>query len=826
MILEQLELEQSMMDSGKFKYLQNADKKLHNDFESTHVQMIIKHIIFEFGEHIQAKLDEYNEVNKSIKKKGALYDLLSREINTYNPNYEGKQQRYITAELLSYSATRYILNGLISGDKRNDSTVFSIGTNVNDNLSVDDKLSDNAVVAVGHFLVNEFVDKYSNFAELYTGYFWTFKGKKLKRTDHPVNIIRPTDEYIKLVAENRDLIAELSNDMLPMITKPVDWDHEGNNGGYYSSELKRDMVKPSGVGRKPNDGCKVNDKVIRALNATQSTPWRVNGWLLDILVKLTKNPHHKLTKIFPHDIPKVAKCSIDVKKKDKTPEEKLLANEYYDKYNYSVKKRQKKSSLDLSRIAAISQAERFRQYDEIFFPFDIDYRDRFYSIPMSGLNIQGSDTCKALVEFANGKPIKTERGLFWYKVNLAALCGQDKLTLEDRVKWCDNNESLIKAVANNPLDTIDIWCEFDKQLQGLVACKGYADYLEDPKVLLRVPVALDGTCNAMQHLSAITRDPVVAEHVGLIPTPTKGDLYTHVLRGVETILIAMDDELSQLWLSSMLVKRDLTKTPVMIRSYGAVIGTVKEHCIELIMDSYMDDDKSIHATEHFKGYNPSGNPESKKLGHEFAGDEMAQIIWDAMVKYMAGPMAFMLWSQQCASVLGKAGLTVTWYNAAGMLCEHKPRKSKIDEVKITVEGHRIKYKRNVVLDDIKSTKLKSSVAPNLIHGQDASGLVLTVCECLDHDVTDFALVHDSYATHADDSQVMIDSIKYSWVDMYQDNNWMQIWWDRWAKQIDEVAEKLIAAGKKPKVTSKDLPDVLILGNLEAKSVLTSDYFFA
>ena len=59
-----------------------------------------------------------------------------------------------------------------------------------------------------------------------------------------------------------------------------------------------------------------------------------------------------------------------------------------------------------------------------YFPHSLDFRGRAYPIPPH-LNHVGSDLCRGLLLFAEGKPLG-ERGLFWLKVHLANLMGQDK----------------------------------------------------------------------------------------------------------------------------------------------------------------------------------------------------------------------------------------------------------------------------------------------------------------------------------------------------------------------------------------------------------------
>lgn len=54
------------------------------------------------------------------------------------------------------------------------------------------------------------------------------------------------------------------------------------------------------------------------------------------------------------------------------------------------------------------------------------------------LNHLGSDFCRGMLSFAEKRPLG-ERGLWWLKVHLANLCGQDKLSFDGRVEFIDQN---------------------------------------------------------------------------------------------------------------------------------------------------------------------------------------------------------------------------------------------------------------------------------------------------------------------------------------------------------------------------------------------------
>ncbi|MDV7397374.1 DNA-directed RNA polymerase, partial [Arthrospira platensis SPKY1] len=79
----------------------------------------------------------------------------------------------------------------------------------------------------------------------------------------------------------------------------------------------------------------------------------------------------------------------------------------------------------------------------------MDWRGRVYAIPM--FNPQGNDMVKGLLTFAKKVPVGIDGG-YWLAVHGANCAGIDKVSLEDRVKWVNDNEANIIASAEAPLD--------------------------------------------------------------------------------------------------------------------------------------------------------------------------------------------------------------------------------------------------------------------------------------------------------------------------------------------------------------------------------------
>ena len=62
----------------------------------------------------------------------------------------------------------------------------------------------------------------------------------------------------------------------------------------------------------------------------------------------------------------------------------------------------------------------------------------------------GHDICRGLLLFAESKPLG-ERGLFWLKVHVANMVGNDKISLQDRATFTETHLEDVFDSADNPL---------------------------------------------------------------------------------------------------------------------------------------------------------------------------------------------------------------------------------------------------------------------------------------------------------------------------------------------------------------------------------------
>ena len=790
----QRDFEEYTAQLGTDKILDAAEDTT-KDFESNHLKKIVKEMIEPFGCFIDEKA-KLEEKNYTKGPKPLILKLLKSDALVNSR----KQDKTITPLQLSFITTKIVISSIRCNDENTKETYTAskIGKEINLNLAHEFRLSDGDAIKYGAYMVKYFAEAFPQYVSVDLSY----EDRKSKWQEKQ---LVPTQLYLDTVANNIETLAELSIVTFPMVEKPMDWTTDGSDGGYYTEIYKRNIIKKRQVG----DGAGINQEIAGAVNVIQGTPWELNLDTIDIIDKLNKTKPESLKKVFPLVVNKTPeKPYPDVLYSD-MDEDQLKIHRQWSSLEKKLKKdRQAKISVDLAREGALRQAKFFIHdtkfhKGKIWFPHDLDYRIRTYNKSMTGLNTQGADFQKGMIKFANKHAVTTDNGIKWLKINMSNLIGFDKLTLPERVQKCNEHEGLIREVVKNPYKCTE-WHKWDKPVQGLAAAIEYVKWLDNDQALLQTHIQLDGLCNGVQNLAALTRDHLVAPHVGLIWTPERGDVYGYVNNDVIERITPLGCRMSDEWLRSELMTRSLTKTPVMTRSYGATIYGIKDGCKEFIEDQ----GKSAHFEDLFK-----------------SGNWMGERIWESMEGSLAGPMSFMEWAQKCAGIMAKANLPLPWTNPALAQCMQSPFETKRKEIKVKINGQAQSYYIMKHTNKIARAKAESSSSPNMIHSCDGSHLIGTTNHCVAKGIRDFAMVHDSFGTIPDHAEGLLDSTKDAWVEQYSED-WILRWYHEWVEFAISKGKPEVAAALPHPYKEDEDGKFVIVGTLNIEDVRKSDFFFA
>ena len=112
----------------------------------------------------------------------------------------------------------------------------------------------------------------------------------------------------------------------------------------------------------------------------------------------------------------------------------------------------------------------------------------------------------------------------------------DKMTLEDRVRWTNENMGWIRKAGENS----QVYHNAEKPVSFLACCLEFNDYHEavNSNQIFRtsLPIPIDGSNNGWQHLGAISKDPKTGILVGLIPTEIQKDFYVQTAKELYSLV--------------------------------------------------------------------------------------------------------------------------------------------------------------------------------------------------------------------------------------------------------------------------------------------------
>jgi len=520
-----------------------------------------------------------------------------------------------------------------------------------------------------------------------------------------------------------------------------------------------------------------------SLNAVQATGWRINTWLLDVMLDAWVNRRGVAGLVDAEKKTLPAKVDDAVWEamgdSDKLAHRRLLADIHG--FNASAEGRQQ-SLLDTLAVAGD-----LRDQPAIYFPHSRCFRGRIHPLPQVGPQPQGNDAQKGLLMFAAGLPLGPD-GLFWLCVRAANCAGQDKLPLDARVGWALERRELIAATAADPFG--NPWWHDDAvdEPWGLLATVyelAQAFELENHEEFVsHLPIPLDGSCNGLQHLAAMGLDPVGARATNLCSNTDRQDIYLEVAGVVQRIIeadAATGKAEAMAWFGK--VSRKTVKRAVMTTPYGVTDSGIRT---QLLADGLVPD---------------------TEIGTGKAADYLRDCLVTALGETVQSARSIMAWLQTAADRLARAGLPFDWTTPTGSKVRQAYHATTARQVD-TLCG-RIRLDDECLEAPLIPRKQALGAAPNFIHSFDASHLSATVRACHEAGIRSFAMIHDSYGCHAANTTELSAVLRAEFIAMYQ-RNWMA-----------DLAEGIAAAH--PHV---ELPPLPSRGDFDISQIENAPFFFS
>lgn len=670
-------------------------------------------------------------------------------------------------------------------------------------------------ILVGTFLIRAFMEALPGWMERETVNRHTRPGSRKSKVRRE-SVLVTTEKAAEWMQARNEILAELNPAALPMVVPPLPWAPGGSPGGYRFGLLaKYPLVRATRYHQALVDSSAL-PLVYEAVNRIQETPWRVNSEVWEVMCRIEEagGGIAGLPSFEPVPLPRRPR---ELDKPEVDPD--VLRAWKLRKTQALAKERDRQA--EVRRWVNLRTVVR-EVVDEaaIWFPHNLDFRGRVYPIP-TFLTPQGDDRSKGLLEFADGVPLG-EEGRFWLAVHGANCLGVtpggekvSKWTLQERVEWIEAHAARIRGTALAPAGDL-WWIEADKPWQFLAFCFEWRKALiEGPEYVSHLPVSVDGACNGLQHFAGMLRDRAGAKAVNVWPNERPEDVYDRVAQVVLDLLQAdagQGEDYAVRWLASGLVGRSLCKRPTMTFGYGSRVFGFTDQLI-----SYLRLEVPGWPQLQDEHFTAGEEGDERYPVYKQACSYLAGLIWKALDEVVPGAFAAMTWMQESARTLAKGGKAVKWTvpETDFPVVQDQTRYFEADVQRVeTALAGGVKYRPTYREKKPRSpdlVKQANAVAPNVVHSLDAACLMKTVAMASHDGIEHFAMVHDSFGTHAANMPVLLTATRQAFFHLYSRHDVVEELYHEWLDQAQDPA----ALEPPPE-----------LGSLDVSVVLASDYFFS
>ncbi|KAJ0038285.1 hypothetical protein Pint_23430 [Pistacia integerrima] len=578
-------------------------------------------------------------------------------------------------------------------------------------------------------------------------------------------------------------------DYMPMLVPPLNWTGY-DRGAYlflpsYVMRIHGARQQREAVKRTPRSQL---EPVFEALDTLGNTKWRVNKRILSVIDRIWANGGGLADLVDREDVP--------------IPEELDTEDEAEKKkWKWKVKAAKKENSERHSQRCHIelklAVARKMKDEEGFYYPHNLDFRGRAY--PMHPhLNHLGSDLCRGILEFAEGRPLG-KTGLHWLKIHLANLYagGVDKLSYEGRVAFSENHLDDIFDSADRPLEGRRWWLGAEDPFQCLAACMNLSEALRSSSpetTISHIPVHMDGSCNGLQHYAALGRDKLGAAAVNLVGGDKPADIYSGIASRVLEIMRrdaekdpktdpnALYARLLVNQLTLEVVDRKLVKQTVMTSVYGVTyIGARDQIKKRLKERGAIADDSELFQVSSYA----------------------AKTTLTALGEMFEAARSIMNWLGECAKVIASVNQSVRWTTPLGLPVVQPYRQTGRHLIKTSLQILALQRET----DKVMVKRQRTAFPPNFVHSLDGSHMMMTAVACKKAGMS-FAGVHDSYWTHASDIDEMNRILREKFVELYS----------------KPILENLLESFQKsfPTLNFPPLPE---RGDFDLRDVMDSPYFF-
>jgi DNA-directed RNA polymerase len=178
------------------------------------------------------------------------------------------------------------------------------------------------------------------------------------------------------------------------------------------------------------------------------------------------------------------------------------------------------------------------------------------------------------------------------------------------------------------------------------------------------------------------------------------------------------------------------------------------------------------------------------------------------------------WLRAVTKFVSSADLAVQWVNPLGFPVLHAYQRTPTNSVEIHYGGKKLQLQLKDHASEesrtapVNGTAAANAIAPNFIHSMDAAHLMLVANACADQGIQSLAVIHDSFGTHAANTDKLGTILRETFVDLYRGDPLGQL--------RNAVLEQL----KNHPELAVQIPPVPAQGCFDIDEVLGSTYMFA
>ena len=670
---------------------------------------------------------------------------------------------------------------------------------------------------------------------------------------------RKTKKYVDIsdvgtlwLIDNDEFIKDITLSFLPMVIEPQDWNMD--HGGYYDQGIYDTYPLIKGYSRKKIKKLATKhkqgfDTLIKTINVLQKTPFKVNETVWNAINYVHTNEINLDRKGIPSYIGGWEKLigkekaeeffaikRLLVRGEDKrlTSESKKLLTDFIgtviegadlmsEKDLWKEWSNLRKSVIKHSRAETskrilventLNDSQEFLGED-IYFCYNADYRGRIY--PLAGqFSPQGSDISRGMLGFANGvtvDPVTDKDAIRQIAIVIANHFGEDKISLDDRELWTSFNTEAILECADD-FENNRWWMEADKPflfLQGCLEWKKFIDAKEAGETFVStLPIGFDGSCNGIQHYSALFLDEVGATAVNLIDSEVPSDVYQEVADKALEIAKQSKGKASQLVVrvneesEGKLFGRKVAKRSVMTLPYGVSKRSSNAYVYEEV--------DSLLRTIALSG------SERKSIRSKMGG-----LIWEAILLVVEKPVTGKEYFQAVAQEMSEWNKGLLWVTPTGFPVTQnlKKRDVKPNRVRVTIDGETSVRDYPRYTSELDGGEQANAIAPNFVHSFDSAHLQFSTIAAAEEGMTNFLVIHDSFATDALKAGRFNAIIREQFVKMYSSIDYVSKFHNDCGMQLSEFDEDGDPISVIELATPREAR-----GNFDINLVLESKYFFS